>query len=78
MASYERGDYIKVEFESNDGVLPGEWMWVRVARCDEQRRLIFGSLDNEPLEGEVELGQELAVSYDKVREHRKPWEFKKN
>lgn len=53
-------------------------MWVRVTGCDGQRRLIFGSLDSEPLDEELELGQELGVSYDKVREHRKPWEFKKN
>jgi hypothetical protein len=52
-------------------------MWIRVAGR-RAARLIFGSLDNEPLDGELELGQELAVSYDKVREHRKPWEFKKN
>lgn len=78
MLHKRRGDYVKVEFESSDRVLPGEWNWVRVAGCDERRRLIFGSLDNEPLQGEMDLGQELAVSYDKVREHRKPWEFRKN
>jgi len=26
-------------------------------------------------EGKVELGSELAISYSKIREHRKPTEF---
>jgi len=58
--------------------MPGEWMWVRVSRCDEQKRLVFGTLDNEPLndyDGKVELGSELAVSYSQIREHRKPTKF---
>ena len=59
---YERGDYVEVEFDGKSG-LPGEWMWVRVDRCDQTRRLLFGRLDNEPLlTVEVELGQELAIS----------------
>jgi hypothetical protein len=60
--------------------MPGEWMWVRVSRCDEQKRLVFGTLDNEPLndyDGKVELGSELAVSYSQIREHRKPTKFTK-
>ncbi|HTA23023.1 MAG TPA: hypothetical protein VK763_05780 [Terriglobales bacterium] len=48
MSAYEPGDYVKVEFpDEATGI--GEWMWVRVSRCDDQRRLIFGTLDNEPL-----------------------------
>jgi hypothetical protein len=78
--TYEPGDYVKVEFEGEVG-LPGEWMWVPVLRCDDQRRIVFGTLDNQPLgnyDGKLELGSELAVSYDKVREHRKPVEFRGN
>ena len=55
-------------------------MMVRVSRCDDQKQLVFGTLDNEPLndyEGQVELGSELAVSYSQIREHRKPTEFTK-
>jgi hypothetical protein len=74
---YERGDYVKVEFpDESTGI--GEWMWVRVTRCDVQKRVIFGILDNEPLsdyEGTVKLGSELAVGYSQIREHRKPTEF---
>jgi hypothetical protein len=79
LAAYEPGDYVKVEFEGENG-LPGEWMWVRVIECDDKRRIILGTLDNEPVlnAGELHLGQQLAVSYGKVREHRKSWEFRKN
>lgn len=72
MARYNRGDDIKVEFESTEQYLPGEWMWVRVQHCDEERQLVFGSLDNEPVVNseDLRLGKELAISYDKVREHR--------
>jgi hypothetical protein len=61
-------------------MLSGEWMWVRVESCDEEKRLIFGILDNEPLlehGRNVGLGTKQAVSYDKIRDHKKPWEFSK-
>lgn len=80
MPAYERGDYVKVEFpDEATGI--SEWMWVRVAGCDEQKKLVFGTLDNEPLgdyAGKVELGAELVVSFAQIKEHRKPWEFKPN
>jgi hypothetical protein len=42
MPTYRRGDYVKVEFPDEDtGV--GEWMWVRVHRCDDEKKLVFGS-----------------------------------
>jgi hypothetical protein len=79
MPNYERGDYVKVEFpDEATGV--GEWMWVRVHHCDDEKKLVFGTLDNEPVkdyEGKIELGSELAVSYSQIREHKKPTEFTK-
>jgi hypothetical protein len=75
---YERGDHIKVEFKGK-GSMPGEWMWVVVQSRDDKKRLVFGTLDNEPLNdygGKVKLGSQLAVSYDNVREHKKAAEFK--
>jgi hypothetical protein len=77
--TYERGDYVKVEFAGDAG-MPSEWMWVRVDHCDEEQQLLFGTLDNEPLNdhnGKIGLGSELAVSYSQIREHRKPTEFTK-
>jgi len=80
MASYERGDYIKVEFPDKvTGI--GEWMWVRVDRCDDQNQLVFGMLDNEPLNeygDNLKLGSELAISYSQIREHRKASECRAN
>jgi len=79
MATYEPGDYVKVEFPDKiTGI--GEWMWVRVDRCDDEKPLVFGTLDNEPLKnygGEIRLGSELAVSYSQIRERKKPTEFMK-
>jgi uncharacterized protein DUF2314 len=73
MPTYERGDYVKVEFQDETTVI-GEWMWVRVHHCDDEKELVFGTLDNEPLndyEGKVDLGSELAVRYSQIREHKK-------
>ena len=73
MAKYTPGDYIKVEFpDETTGI--GEWMWVRVDRSDDEKQLVFGTLDNEPVNdygGKLKLGSELAVSYSQVREHKK-------
>lgn len=78
MTTYEQGDFVKVEFpDEATGI--GEWMWVRVDRCDYEKRLVFGVLDSAPLnnyENKLTLGSELAVSFDKIREHKKPPESK--
>jgi len=76
---FERGDHIKVEFQGENG-MPGEWMWVIVHSRDDKKRIVYGTLDNEPLndyQGKIALGSELAVSFSQVREHRKPTEFTK-
>ena len=39
---------MKVEFpDKATGV--GEWLWVKVTRCDPAQQIVFGTLDNEPL-----------------------------
>jgi len=74
---YETGDYIKVKFtDQSTGV--GEWMWVRVHRCDDDRQIVFGTLENVPIYDECDkltLGTELAVSFTQIREHRKSSDF---
>jgi hypothetical protein len=76
---YKKGDYVKVEFpDETTGI--AEWMWVKVEVCDDERQLLFGQLDNEPLNdyrGKIELGSQLAVKFSQIREHRKPTEFTK-
>ncbi len=75
--AYERGDYVKVEFpDETTGV--GEWMWVRVQRCDAAQQLVFGTLDNTPVDdstGKLKLGTELAIAFAQIREHKKSSEF---
>ncbi len=45
-------------------------MWLLVDHSDDERRLVFGKLDNEPLVNtDMRLGMELAVSYDNIQEH---------
>jgi hypothetical protein len=77
MPTYERGDYIKVEFPDEiTGV--GEWMWVRVHHCDYEKKLVFGVLDNVPLNdygNKLRLGSELAIAFDRVQEHKKSSDF---
>ena len=75
---YERGDYLKVEFpDDTTGI--GEWMWLLVDHTDDTASLVYGTLDNEPLNnyaGKAGLGSQLAVSYDNIREHKKAADFK--
>jgi hypothetical protein len=79
MSKYEQGDYVKIEFpDEATGV--GEYMWVRIQRCDEDKKLIFGTLDSEPLndyDNRINRGSELAVNYSEIRDHKKPTEFRK-
>ena len=74
----EPGDYVKVEFpDEATGI--GEWMWMRVDHRDDEKQLVLGTLDNEPLNdyaGKVKVGLQLVVSYAQVREYKKPAEFK--
>jgi hypothetical protein len=68
----ESGDHVKFEIK-DEKTGESEWMWLKVDYCDESKRLVFGSLDAEPVvfSGGLKLGQYLAVSYDNVREHRR-------
>jgi hypothetical protein len=46
--------------------------------CDEGAGVLLGRLDHKPLLGtSLHLGDELAVSYEKVVEHRKASDFQK-
>jgi hypothetical protein len=68
---YEAGDHIKVAFEGEKG-MPAEWMWVIVKSRDDKKQVVYGTLDNEPLNdyhGKLDLDSELVVAYSQVREH---------
>jgi len=76
MGRYKRGDFVKVEIR-DEASGENEWLWVLVDDSDDEKRLVFGKLDNEPIvHTDMQLGMELAVSYDNVREHRTASSFK--
>jgi len=78
MPKFPPGDYVKAEFR-DEATGESEWMWVLVDSCDDEAGVVSGRLDNEPLLGtDLHLGDELAVSYEKVVERRKAREFRKH
>ncbi len=71
MGRYTKGDHVKIEVEDKQ-LGASEWMWMLVESSDDEQRLVFGNLDNEPISNtDMKLGQRLAVSYDKIREHKR-------
>lgn len=72
MPTYLPGDHVKVEFK-DEQTGESEWMWVKVDYSDEEKRLVFGWLDSEPVvhPESLKLGQHLAVSYDNIRDSRR-------
>jgi uncharacterized protein YegJ (DUF2314 family) len=70
VGKYAKGDYVKAEF-TDDEKHESEWMWVIVDDSDDGARVVFGHLDSQPIVcTELRVGQQLAVSYDVIREHR--------
>lgn len=74
--AFTAGDCVKFEIK-NDATGESEWMWLRVDYCDDAKRLVFGWLDSEPVvfNSQLTLGQQMAVSYDNVRDHKKSTEL---
>jgi hypothetical protein len=71
MGRYTKGDHVKTEVV-DEKTGESEWMWLLVDRSDDVHHLVFGTLDSQPIvAADMYLGQELAVSYDKVRDHRR-------
>lgn len=71
MGRYRKGDHVKIEVKDQQFGI-GEWVWMLVEDCDDEKQLVFGRLDNEPIDTpDLKLGQQLAVSYDRVKEHRR-------
>jgi uncharacterized protein YegJ (DUF2314 family) len=69
VGKYKKSDHVKIEVKDETSPI-GEWMWILVEYSDDERQLVFGKLDNEPIaNADMQLGQQLAVSYDKIRDH---------
>jgi hypothetical protein len=77
MARFQPGDFVKAEFK-DEASGESERMWVVVDSCDDEAGVLFGRLDNEPLlDKNLHVGDQLAVSYGKVVEHRKASDFER-
>jgi uncharacterized protein YegJ (DUF2314 family) len=49
-----------------------EWMWLEVDYADDEKQLVFGRLDNEPIVNtNLRLGRALAVSFGNILDHRR-------
>lgn len=71
MGKYSKGDHVKIEVV-NERSRESEWMWLLVEKSDDDMRLVIGKLDSVPIAvADMHLGQELAVSYDQIRDHRR-------
>jgi hypothetical protein len=75
MGRYHEGDHVKFEVkDEQSGEV--EWTWLLVDRSDDEQQVVFGQLDYEPVVATgVKRGQLLAVSYQQLRDHKKPSEF---
>lgn len=71
MGRYKKGEHVKIEVKEENSSI-GEWLWLLVEESDDERQLVVGRLDNEPIaNSDLKLGQLLAVSYDRIKEHRR-------
>lgn len=71
MGKYQNGDHVKFEVV-DDRSGESEWMWLLVDSSDDSEEMVFGRLDSQPIVNtDMKLGQELAVSYEKIRDHRR-------
>lgn len=69
MPRYEKGEHVKIEV-TDEVTGESEWIWLLIGNCDDDARIVCGRVDNEPIVNtDMRLGQELAVSFDKVRDH---------
>ena len=77
MGTYKRGDFVKIDVpDENTNV--SEWMWLLVEESDDDRRIVIGNLDSEPIANtDMRLGMKLAVSYDRIKDHRTEASFDK-
>ena len=71
MGRYNKGDHVKFEVV-DDKLGEREWLWLQVDHSDDRNGLVFGMLDSQPIAvSGMHLGQELVVSYDRIKDHRR-------
>ena len=68
---YKKGDHVKFEVE-DEAKHESEWLWLAVDTSDDEKEIVFGKLDSAPVVAtEMYVGQDLAISYDRIRDHRR-------
>jgi uncharacterized protein YegJ (DUF2314 family) len=71
MGKFQKGDHVKFEV-AHEASGESEWVWLLVEDSDDVQAIVFGKLDSQPVVvTDMRVGQELAVSYEKVRDHRR-------
>lgn len=71
MGIFQKGDHVKFEVAKETSG-ESEWMWLLVEHSDDEQEIVFGKLDSQPvIATDMGVGQELAVSYERVRDHRR-------
>ena len=73
MPKYQAGDFVKAVFQDERSG-ETERIWIIVDCCDEEKQLVFGKLDHEPMAAffdKLWLGKDVAVSYDLIVGHRR-------
>src|SRR5258708_32533401 len=75
IARYQKRDNEKIEV-TNEESGESEWMWLLVGNSDDERHLVFGQLDSEPVTAtDMKRGQRLTVSYKQTLDHRTASDF---
>ncbi len=63
MARYQKHDHFKIEV-TNEQSGESEWTWLLVDDSNDERQLVFGQLDSEPIVAtDMKRGQRLAGSF---------------
>ena len=76
MGTYKKDDSVKIEVV-NEATKERQWMWLLVESSDDKQRIVFGTLDSEPIVNtDLRLGMKLAVTYAHIREHLPASSFK--
>jgi hypothetical protein len=70
VSKYRPGDLLLVRL-SSDTAKQSPSVWIRVERCDEQHRIVFGTVDGESpgLGKALDCGAKLAAGYHQVHEN---------
>jgi len=68
---YGHGEYVRIEIVAEADHATSIWM--RVERCDDERAIVYGTIDDETSQGlgnALRSGARLGASYRQIRERR--------